>query len=253
MVRSRIKKIIGISMAVAMIGMTAGCFRIMGGGTTDTSDGDKFTNDRTESTEYTGINSLDIAEDRNESEQSIPEVSDTASEAETSKDTDNDTAGSPSFPDRPYANDGTGQIKWLSEGDVAPDFTADLVDGSTFRLSDHDDGVVLLNFFATWCGPCMGEMPAFEMLQADGYENLSILCVDCMEDAGTVDQFVRETGYTFPIAYDERAVIEDYYPTDGIPYTLVIDHGVIRNIYIGAYSADVQYQEYKSAIDACME
>lgn len=155
--------------------------------------------------------------------------------------------------DRPYVNDGTGTIKILQEGDIAPDFTADLVDGSTFRMSEHDDQIVLLNFFATWCGPCMAEMPAFEMLKEDGYENLAILCVDCMEDVRTVDQFVQETGYTFPIAYDEKGLIEFYYPTDGIPFTLLVDHGVIRKIYIGAYGAEQQYQEYKSAIDACIQ
>ena len=43
----------------------------------------------------------------------------------------------------------------LKEGDAAPDFTATLVDGSEFKMSDHKDDVVILNFFASWCGPCM--------------------------------------------------------------------------------------------------
>ena len=97
--------------------------------------------------------------------------------------------------------------KSLKEGDVAPDFTAKLVDGTEFKMSDHNNEVVILNFFASWCGPCMNEMPAFEMLKNDGYSNLSILCVNCMEDKNTVDLLVKTMGYTFPIAYDEAGDI----------------------------------------------
>lgn len=144
-------------------------------------------------------------------------------------------------------------IKDLKEGDEAPSFTAKLVDGSEFKMSEHKDEIVLLNFFATWCGPCMMEMPAFEKLKNDNYSNLAILCVDCMEDKETVDAFVKDEGYTFPIAYDEDGAIEAYYPTDGIPYTLVINNGVIEKIYVGAVDAETQYKEYKEAIDACMK
>lgn len=171
-----------------------------------------------------------------------------SSEGETKADKEKENR----FPDRANANTGTGKVKDLEEGDVAPDFTATLVDGSTFTLSDFDDKVVLINFFATWCGPCMREMPAFETLKADEYSDLEILCVDCMEDKKNVDKFVKEYGYTFPIAYDVDGTIEKYYPTDGIPYTLVINKGVIAKIYIGAMDAETQYKEYKGAIDECL-
>ena len=69
----------------------------------------------------------------------------------------------------------------LNEGDEAPDFTADLAGGGTFTLSDHKDEVVLVNFWATWCGYCIDEMPALEKLRKDNIEGLTILAVDCME------------------------------------------------------------------------
>lgn len=157
---------------------------------------------------------------------------------------------SEAFADRPNEDTGLGEIKILEVGDIAPDFTAQLADGTEFKLSDHDDGVVILNFFATWCGPCVKEMPAFGMLQ-ENYEDLTILCVDCMETQKTVDSFISQNGYTFPIAYDEEGKIESYYPTDGIPYTLVISKGVIKNIYIGARDALTQYNAYRTAVEKC--
>ena len=143
-------------------------------------------------------------------------------------------------------------IKVLEEGDKAPDFTVQLVNGDTIRLSDYDDKVVLLNFWATWCGPCVNEMPAFEKLKKDGNDDLMIICINCMENKSTVDSFVEEMGYTFNIGYDEDGSIEMYYPTDGIPYTLVINKGYVSDIFLGAVDAETQYKEYKNAIDKCI-
>ena len=141
----------------------------------------------------------------------------------------------------------------LSEGDAAPDFTAELVGGGTFTLSENKGKVVLINLWATWCGPCVGEMPAFEKLYNEYGDDLKIVGVNCVEDKDTVDAFVKDNGYTFPIAYDENGEINNCYPTQGIPYTLVVGKdGEIKNIYLGAESEDVQYQLYKEAIDAAL-
>ena len=147
------------------------------------------------------------------------------------------------------------ESKMLSEGAVVPDFTAETVDGNTFNLSDQKGKVVLLNFWATWCGPCVGEMPAFERLYNEYGEKVSILAVNCEEDKNTVSQFISDSGYTFPVAYDVDGDISTQYSTSGIPYTLVIGKdGLIKKIFLGADSdADVQYNEYKKAIDAILE
>ncbi|MBR4671248.1 MAG: TlpA family protein disulfide reductase [Butyrivibrio sp.] len=179
-----------------------------------------------------------------ESEANIEETVDTTTEADVEE--SEDTVSEETAPK-------AGEVKELSEGDKAPDFTAKLADGTEFKLSDHNNEVVLLNFFASWCPPCMGEMPAFEKLKNDNIEGLSIICVDCMEDKETVDQLIKDEGYTFPIAYDEDGAIEMLYPTEGIPYTLVIKNGTIEKIYLGADNADAQYAEYKGAIDECLK
>ena len=143
--------------------------------------------------------------------------------------------------------------KSLAEGDKAPDFTVQLASGDTITLSHYKDKVVLLNFWATWCGPCVNEMPAFEKLENDNMDDVLILCVDCMEDKSTVDQFIKENGFTFNIGYDEKGDIEALYPTNGIPYTLVIYKGYVTKIFLGALDADYQYGEYKNAIEGCFK
>lgn len=144
-------------------------------------------------------------------------------------------------------------VQEVSEGDLAPDFTAQTADGSTFVLSEQKGKVVLLNFWATWCGPCVREMPAFEKLNQEYGEEVAILAVNGMEDKDTVDQFISDNGYTFPIAYDVEGAVCLKYPSDGIPYTLVIGKdGTVQNIYLGARDADVQYEEYKGGIEAAL-
>ena len=139
----------------------------------------------------------------------------------------------------------------LKEGDAAPDFTAQLASGGTFKMSDCKDKIVLLNFWATWCDPCVGEMPAFEKLKNDNIKDLEIICINCMDEKETVDEFLKEQKYTFNVGYDEDGEIEDLYPTDGIPYTLVINKGKIYKTFLGAEEADKQYETYKSAINEC--
>lgn len=142
----------------------------------------------------------------------------------------------------------------LSVGDAAPDFTAVLTDGTEFTLSEQQGKVVLLNFWATWCGPCVREMPAFEKLYGEYGEDVAILAVNCMEREDIVKAFQDENGYTFPIACDPEGDVSLKYPSQGIPYTLVIDEeGIIQNIYVGAADAETQYLEYKGAIDAVSE
>lgn len=137
--------------------------------------------------------------------------------------------------------------------DRAPDFTADLAGGGTYTLSDSLGKVVILNFWATWCPPCCREMPAFQWLYEEYGDRIQIIAVDCAEYRKDVDAFIADNGYTFPIAYDEYAEICDLYPTDGIPYTLIIGkYGDIKQSFVGAYSAEEQYKEYKDAIEEAM-
>ncbi|MCR5237798.1 MAG: TlpA family protein disulfide reductase [Lachnospiraceae bacterium] len=148
--------------------------------------------------------------------------------------------------DRPNCNEGTGTPRVLDRGDIAPDFTVTLTNGDTFTLSDHDGGTVLINFWATWCGPCVGELPDLGKLAEDDIENFDIVCINCGEDERTVDAFVNDEGYTFNIAYDPYYTVGDYYPTDGIPYSVIVKNGIICQTYLGA--PPEPYEAYKSEV-----
>lgn len=142
----------------------------------------------------------------------------------------------------------------VAAGDDYRDFTATLADGSTFTLSDHEGSVILLNFWATWCGPCVGEMPAFPRLVEKYGDDLTLIAVDLGEDAKTVENFLERNGYEFSVALDPAGDIGSLYPTDGIPYTVLIGRDCkIVSVHLGADKADIMYEVYCGEIDELLE
>lgn len=157
--------------------------------------------------------------------------------------------GTPSerFPNRPNADTKTGTRKELQKGDVAPEFTVTLLDGTTFRMSDYDDETVLLNFWATWCGPCVKEMPGLQQLADDGIEGFRVICVSVDDTNEEVEQF-RKGSSLKPslLAAAKGTAIPAYYPSDYIPYTVLVKNGVIQEVFVGSRS----YKDYRDAVDA---
>lgn len=110
----------------------------------------------------------------------------------------------------------------------APDFTLKSVDGRPTRLSSYlGDKVILMNFWATWCGPCTQELPHLEALHRkykdQGLQVISI-AMDGPESIANVAPFVRRTGLTFPVLLDEETrAVSLYNPTRGAPFNVFID------------------------------
>ena len=134
-----------------------------------------------------------------------------------------------------------------------PDFTGTLLGGGEFTLSEQEGKVVLLNFWATWCGPCVREMPAFPRLMEKYGDKLALVAVDLMESEDTVAAFIEQNGYEFPVVLDSDGAIGSLYPTDGIPYTVIIaPDGTISATSVGAGTADQMVEEYSAMIDAAL-
>lgn len=111
--------------------------------------------------------------------------------------------------------------------ETAADFTLRDINGSEQTLSSLKGKVVVLSFWATWCGPCKEEMPhlqaMYKELQSQGLVVLSI-STDDARSASRVKPFIMKMGYTFPVLLDrESTVISAYNPSKTLPYTVVID------------------------------
>jgi peroxiredoxin len=107
----------------------------------------------------------------------------------------------------------------------APDFTLSGLDGRSVSLSDYRGKVVVVNVWATWCPPCVDEMPSLEKLyQEFKNESFEILAVSIDSDGiAAVPPFMKKHGLTFPVLLDSKAAIRSSYRTTGVPETFIID------------------------------
>jgi len=107
---------------------------------------------------------------------------------------------------------------------LAPDFTLKSNQGSNIRLQDLRGQVVMLNFWASWCGPCRQEMPLMEDIFKK-YESLgfTILAVNVDEDSADADAFLKSVPVSFPVLYDNESKISELFQVDAMPTTVMID------------------------------
>jgi cytochrome c biogenesis protein CcmG/thiol:disulfide interchange protein DsbE len=134
-------------------------------------------------------------------------------------------------------------------GTRAPSFPATDLQGRPVKLEELRGQVVLLNIWATWCGPCRDEMPSMERLHRElGPQGLRIVAVSVDaapgavlngQTGGDVAEFARQLGLTFTIWHDPSGQIQRTYRTTGVPESFVIDrNGVIQKKVIGATEWD---------------
>ncbi|KZY43639.1 redoxin [Oleiphilus sp. HI0081] len=107
---------------------------------------------------------------------------------------------------------------------AAPDFTLKSNQGSNIRLEELKGEVVMLNFWASWCGPCRQEMPLMNDIFAK-YEDLgfTILAVNVDEDSADADRFLKALPVDFPVVYDSTSKVSEMYEVDAMPTTVMID------------------------------
>lgn len=129
-----------------------------------------------------------------------------------------------------------------SLGQAAPDFSLVTLSNEMVHLSDYHGRAVMVNFWATWCGYCLEEMPLMQEAQARYPDELVILAVNEGESRQVVASFVQERGYTFVVLLDPSYSLQHPYRVDGYPITYFIDaNGIARYRVDGAMnSRDLQ-------------
>ena len=130
---------------------------------------------------------------------------------------------------------------------LAPDFTLKSRDGSNIKLSELRGQVVMVNFWASWCGPCRQEMPLLEQLyQRYQPMGFTLLGVNVEEDSAAANKVLKEIPVSFPILYDNQNSVSENYQVRAMPSTFLIDRdGNIRYLHKGyqpGYEQDYQQQ-----------
>jgi len=148
-------------------------------------------------------------------------------------------------------NRATIPVKGQLVGGLAPDFELETLDGTNLKLSDLRGKAVLLNFWATWCGPCKVEMPWFVELQKEyGPQGFQIVGV-AMDDASAADiaKFAKEMGVNYPILLGKESVGESYGGVGVLPTTFFLDRsGKLIAREFGLQSRSVFVDHIKKAL-----
>ncbi len=150
----------------------------------------------------------------------------------------------PEQPEAPTAEYG------FDAGKTLPDFSVPMTGGGTFTLSEKLGKPVFINLFATWCPPCVAEMPEIEQLYTEMGGEVEFIIIDIGEDEATAQGFMDSSGYTLPTAYSiDGAPFGSDYLIQFIPQTFVLKPGgTISEIFGGA----ANYESFKTAIEEAM-
>ncbi len=121
------------------------------------------------------------------------------------------------------------------EGQQAPDFALKSSSGQNLRLSEYRGDVVMINFWATWCGPCRQEMPLLDELYTR-YQRVgfNLLGVNIDDDSRRAMQMVEELGVSFPVLFDASKEVSKLYEVQAMPVTVLVDReGNVRHVHHG--------------------
>jgi len=125
-------------------------------------------------------------------------------------------------------------------GSPAPEIDLPLVSGGDHvKLSSLRGKVVLVDFWATWCAPCRASFPRYEALAKKLGGELVVLGISEDEEPDGIEGFARETGATFPLAWDRDKAVAGAYDPGSMPTSFVVDkNGLVRHVHSGYREGD---------------
>jgi cytochrome c biogenesis protein CcmG/thiol:disulfide interchange protein DsbE len=122
-------------------------------------------------------------------------------------------------------------------GEAAPNFELQNLDGQSISLSGLRGKPVLINFWASWCGPCVSEMPYIQEINKEWSDKgLIVLAINLGDNASQAEQFLQDHNLSLPVLLDTNKVVAPKYGIRAIPTTFFIDkEGIVRVKIIGAF------------------
>lgn len=120
-------------------------------------------------------------------------------------------------------------------GTAAPDFALKSSSGKNLKLSEHRGEVVMVNFWATWCGPCRQELPLLNRLHEQYRKaGFTLLGVNIDDRPDVAQTMAKKLGITFPVLFDTEKRVSRLYDVNAMPSTVLIDRdGKVRYIHLG--------------------
>lgn len=141
---------------------------------------------------------------------------------------------------------------WAAEeGKPAPDFTLKALDGSNIKLNELRGTVVLVNFWASWCGPCRTEMPLLDDLYGEYRDyGFTVLGINLDEERSQAMKLLDKVPVSFPVLFDPDNSTSETYAVDAMPTTVLIDrNGVVRHHHRGYKEGYMEkYEEQVKAL-----
>lgn len=139
------------------------------------------------------------------------------------------------------------------KGQQAPDVALKTLDGKDFSVASNAGKVLVIDFWATWCGPCKVTLPHINQLASDtarAEKGLVVVAVNLREDEAKVKAFLEQNKFTMPVPMDTKAELAKAFKVQGIPTAVVIGRdGKIAEVVVGSG----QNEKLDSAIDKALE
>jgi thiol-disulfide isomerase/thioredoxin len=154
-----------------------------------------------------------------------------------------------SFAQQDQDQDQTPVIRFVRNPDPAPDFKLTSLDGKPLTLAALEGKVVLLNFWATWCGPCRAEIPDLVALQDRYKGRLQIIGLNVDDEEADIKQYVEETGINYPVAMTSNDVRLQFGGIPALPTSFVLDtQGRVVQKHVGLWNPAVYETEIRSLL-----